>query len=371
MAERTLYTPIIKGKANDFKAVGKMPGVLAARALPLVELLSPDDPDEMQQACDRFINQLRKHCPRQRLSVDLHAIPPDALGPGGDKLLEFVFAHLKGVGLNFVPVFGFDHEPELWSHVAEVAHRDNRGLTFRLTREDLEAPDDTRDDLIDRLRSARLDPQQVNLLVDLGSLYGLSRAEVAMIRSQAQDFIDLALTARPFGVVSVVGSSMPKDVTDVPKEGHAAVQRFELPLWLELTDSLAGTSVAFGDYGIVNPNFSVKAPATNANAKIRYTTAREHNIFRGYCLRDGEQYGQYHQLAHRVSNSEIYLGRDFSYGDDYIWRCAQREASCGNLGTWVEVDMNHHLVFAAAQLVRIESRVSQGIPLSEVDAILA
>lgn len=371
MAEKTLYTPIIKGKENDFKAVGKMPRVLAARAFPLVELLAPDEASALPEACDRFASQLRKYCPHQRVSVDLHAIPPDATGPGDAKLLEFLFAHLKGVGVNFVPVFGFDHEPELWSRVCRIAHQDGRGLTFRLSREDIETPDDTLDELVDRLQSAGLSAEQVNLLIDLGSLNGLNRAEASGLRSQTQDFVDLALTASPFGLLSVVGSSMPKDVTEVPKEGHATVPRIELPLWLELADSLAGISIAFGDYGIVNPNFSVKAPATNANAKIRYTSTREHHIFRGYCLRDGEKYHQYHRLAKRVCDSTVYLGRDFSYGDDYIWRCAQHEASRGNLGTWVEVDMNHHLVFAAAQLVRIEERVAQGTPLNELDAILA
>ncbi len=36
MAMNTLYTPIVKGKENDFKAIGKMPNTLAARTFPLV-----------------------------------------------------------------------------------------------------------------------------------------------------------------------------------------------------------------------------------------------------------------------------------------------------------------------------------------------
>ena len=366
---KTLYTPIIKGKANDLKAIGRMPQNLALRACPLVELLTPDEPNEIAVACHRFGSQLRKYCPAQRVSVDLHAIPPNLAGPDGAPLLEHVFAYLKGIGISFVPVFGFDHEPELWDRVSCVAHQNGRGLTFRITREDLLFPDDTVDELIDRLDSSELDASQVNLLIDLGTLNGLDGADLAQARSESQDFIDLAMTARMFGLVSVVGSSMPKDVTAIPKEGHAGVARSELPLWLGVAQSLSETHVAFGDYGIVHPNFSAKTLATNANAKVRYTGPREHHIFRGYSLREGIGYKQYHQLSQRVREAPVYLGRDFSYGDDYVWRCAELQGSSGNLGTWVEVDMHHHLVFTATQLARIEARIASVMSMTEVEAI--
>lgn len=370
MATNTLYTPIIKGKANEFKAIGRMPMNLASRAFPLVELMAPDESSEMVSVCRRFGEQLRKYCPMQRISVDFHAIPPGLRGPDDTPLLEYLFGYLRSCGVPFVPVFGFDHEAELWDRVARVAHQDSRGLTFRITNEDLLDPDDTLADLVDRLDSAGLDADQINLLIDLGALSGLDTAELVRVRSRAQDFIDLALTSRAFGLVSLVGSSMPKDVSGVPKEGHAAVVRKELPLWLEVAGSFPETHIAFGDYGIVHPNFSTKTPATNANAKIRYTSAREHHIFRGYSLRVGIGYEQYHELSRRVREAPVYLNRAFSYGDDYVWRCADRKAGRGNLGTWVEVDMNHHLVFTAAQLARVEARLADGMPLSEVDAIV-
>lgn len=370
MALKTLYTPIVKGKANDFKAIGKMPKNLASRAVPLVELLAPDEPSDIEDACIRFGSQLRKYCPKQRVSVDLHAIPPRQKASDGSPLLESLFANLRGIGVDFVPVFGLDHEPELWGRVSRTAREEGRGLTIRVTSDDLLIPDDTRDELVDRLESARLDASGVNLLIDLGSLLGMDKAGLAAMRSRAQDFIDLAMTARDFGLVSLVGSSMPKDVSAVPKKGHAAIARNELPLWLAVADSLSETHIAFGDYGIIHPNFSMKAPATNANAKIRYTSTREHHIFRGYSLREGIGYKQYHELSRRVRAASVYRGRDFSFGDEYVWRCADLEANSGNLGTWVEVDMNHHLVFTAAQLTRIEARVAAGMSMAEVEAIV-
>ena len=369
MAMNSLYTPIVKGKENDLKAIGKMPNTLAARTFPLVELLAPDEPSQFDASYLRFGGQLRKHCPDQRVSVDLHSIAPWQKTVDGSWGLEALCSYLEGLGLEFVPVFGFDHEPELWDRVAKIARRGGRGLTFRLTEEDLVVPDDTVHELLERLASAKLNASEVNLVIDLASMNEMDKVTLAKMRGLSQDFIELAMSAKMFGLVSTVGSSMPKDVSGVPKQGQAAIPRQELPLWLGVADSLPELSIAYGDYGIIHPNFSLKAPATNANAKIRYTSSREHHIFRGYSLREGIKYQQYHDLSRQVTTTSVYQGRDYSYGDDYIWRCANLEARTGSLGTWVEVDMNHHFVFTAAQLVRIESRVADGMSMADVEAI--
>lgn len=369
MALQTLYTPIVKGKANDFKAIGKMPEMLATITFPLVELLAPDEPSQFDASYIRFGDQLRKHCPNQRISVDLHSIAPSQKTADGSRGLEAACAYLKRLGVQFVPVFGFDHEPELWNRIAKITSREGRGLTIRLTVEDLLVPDETLQELLDRLESAKINANQVNLIIDLASLHGMDKLTVAKMGSLSLDFIDFAMTARKFGLISIVGSSMPKDVSEVPKEGEQAISRRELPLWLGVTGNLPKSALAFGDYGVIHPNFSLKAPATNANAKIRYTSSGATQIFRGYCLREGGKYNQYHDLSRRVVTASIYEGRGYSFGDDYVWRCANFEASSGNLGTWVEVDMNHHLVFTAAQLVRIESHVATGMSTADVESI--
>lgn len=367
---KTFYTPIVKGNENDFKAIGKMPKALASRTLPLFELLAPDDVGTFDDALFRFASRLRKHCPLQRFSVDLHAIPPSEKIADGSPSLETMCSCLRSLGVQFVPVFGFDHEPELWERIARIARKEGRGLTFRLHKEDLLVPDATLEELLDHLAQADIGSQEVNLMIDLGSLNAMSKAELASMRSQAQDFIDLAITARTFGLVSLVGSSMPKDVGEVPKEGQAAIPRNELPLWLEVCASLDDVPIAFGDYGVVHPNFSIKAPATHANAKIRYTSTRSHHIFRGHSVREGNQFGQYRDLSKSVIGSAIYKQRDYSYGDDYIWRCAHGETGTGHLGTWVEVDMNHHFVFTTDQLSRIENRVAAGVSIADIEAIV-
>ena len=300
------------------------------------------------------------------MSVDLHSIAPDNKTEDGSLALEALCASLRGQRILFTPVFGFDHEQELWDRIAKIALQQGRGLTFRLKIDDLEAAEDTIAEIIERLRYAEIPATSTKVLIDLESLANLDVASLVRLRGLVQDFIDSALTAADFGLISVVGSSMPKDVGGVTKEGVKAFYRQEMPLWLNLTTGSAPERIAFGDYGIVHPNFSDKIIATNANAKIRYTRGMNHHIFRGYSLKEGMKYKQYHDLARRVVDSSVYLNRDHSFGDDYAWRCAHKEASSGNLGTWVEVDMNHHLVYVAAQIPQILARLTAGISANEL-----
>lgn len=369
MREEIFYTPILKGKANDLKALGKVPRTFIPRLSPIIELPSPNEDESIDEAHARFAQQLRKYCPAHTISVDLHTIHPDGRLRDGSLALESLCAFLRGVGLRFVPVYGFDHEPELWDRVASVARRDGRGLTFRLKPEDLDANEDTVADIIGRLKHSGISAADTHLVIDLGSLTPFDGGDLVRLRSACQDFIEAAVSAADFQRVSLAGSSMPRDVGEVPVEGGKTYARRELTLWAEVLTNLPDRAVGYGDYGIVHPSFSDKIIATNANAKIRYTGRTAHHIFRGYNLKKDLRYQQYHELAERVVVSSIYMGRDFSFGDERTWLCAKHEASCGNLGTWVEADMNHHLVCAASQLPGVASLLAQGV--NAIEALLA
>lgn len=371
MNTKILYTPILKGKGNDLKALGKLPRSLSAHVHPLVELLSPNDDETVEASCVRFAHQLRKHCPLQPMSIDLHSIAPKHTTNDGSPALEALCSSLRGLGIMFTPVFGFDHEPELWERVVKIAAREARGLTFRLRVDDVEAGEDSIADLIERLRDFRIPTSDTNLLIDLESVGSLDAVALVRLRGLTQDFVDTALSAANFRLVSVIGSSMPRDVGEVPKEGSMPYYRQEMPLWLNVAAGVRSEVIAFGDYGIIHPNFTDKIIATNANAKIRYTKGLHQHIFRGYSLKQGLKYGQYHDLAQRVVDSSVYIDRDHSYGDDYVWRCANREAGCGNLGTWVEVDMNHHLVYVAAQLPKLVTQVVAGVSANDLLGLAA
>ena len=57
-----------------------------------------------------------------------------------------------------------------------------------------------------------------------------------------------------------------------------------------------------------------------------------------------------HSIAQSVTDHPAYMGEDFSWGDEYIAKCARKEAKPGNPKTWVTVAINHHITFVVNQL---------------------
>ena len=82
----------------------------------------------------------------------------------------------------------------------------------------------------------------------------------------------------------------------------------------------------------------MKPPAT-----IRYTIDNNWYIIKGDNVRD-YGYGQYHELSRKLLTSRYYCGPTFSWGDNYIQTCVNKNAKTGNLSTWRQVGTNHHIM---------------------------
>jgi hypothetical protein len=239
-------------------------------------------------------------------------------------------------------------------------------VLFRLDLEDLDDPESTVEEVLSLSRAAKINPDQLILLADFRSLHGATGALMRTRLSELSNFVEACLSAGKLGRVAFAGSSMPKTVVEVPEDGSAQIRRNEYVLLLEASHAFGPDSIAFGDYGVVYPDFSIKAPAPHANAKIRYARGDSHTVFRGHSLKREPKYGQYRNLAAQVLASTAYMGRDYSFGDDYIWRCANNESGTGSLGTWVEVDMNHHLVQTNQMLPRAMQGMRDGMAVEDV-----
>jgi hypothetical protein len=134
--------------------------------------------------------------------------------------------------------------------------------------------------------------------------------------------------------------------------GIGSVARSEWSLWTQLSKEI-GTTVWFGDYGISHVDVREIDPRLMvASASIRYTTDNEWLIFRGRSLRESRYggYGQYRALSTQVVNHFAYSGPRFSWGDDYLFKCAHSLVGTGNLTTWRQVGTNHHISFVVRQL---------------------
>ncbi len=362
-AAPSIYVPILKAKAGEADAISRLSTDIRRHTTPFFDIPSPSaygkrDLDEQLDCAaaniaravdgsgfvyvDTFDIALAKRC-------------RDATHP-------VVRAHhlCRALGLLTIPVTGFDRDDDHLFAVRAVVAAGTSGACIRLDDQDIEEPDDLVDFVLERCFSLDLPPSRVDILLDFRSI---ATHDVAGLKGLTVDAVRALTLAARFRTITVAASNFPRDVTGIPRDGHGFIERVEYRLWMGLSAVLAdATALRFGDYGIVHPEFVDLPAVPNANAKIRYTTDEHWFVVRGHQLSKPPGFGQFPLLANEVLTSPYFCGDRFSYGDEYIARCAAGAVSTGNLRTWVGVDMCHHVHFATSQVN--EFVTSNGLPVA-------
>jgi hypothetical protein len=352
------YSPIIKGKLNDIKAVSFTAPEVAARLKPVFELPPFIETDKPEQILGRFATRLNKFYGTRPCYVDFPLLKPGTVTSDGQDALLTAYRQLDALGVEYEPVYGFDREHAYWPTILAQAKLRN-GLLLRLEAEDVEFVQDTLD-LIQDLTLRGLDTRQMDVLLDFRYLGDSIAAGHAAAQSAL--FIEQLSTSFNVRRLIVAGSSAPKTVVAVPKNDCGDVARHELALWAGVRSRRLALDAVYGDYGVIHPDFTDLTPSPHINGKIRYTHGRYFRIFRGHSLRQGEGYEQYRTLSHAVLQSGYFQGHTYSRGDRYVYDCASGQATTGNPGTWVLNDLNHHYTYAVKQVQRLEPLIYRGYP---------
>ena len=130
------------------------------------------------------------------------------------------------------------------------------------------------------------------------------------------------------------------------KPGVEKLPRYEWQLYKKIINSLIKVKSrlpAFGDYAIAHPKvLKLDMRIVEPAATIRYTLEDSWCIVKGKNVRD-HGFSQYRELSKQLSKTRHYCGATFSYGDDYIQKCADGTGNTGNLTTLRQVGTNHHI----------------------------
>ena len=106
----------------------------------------------------------------------------------------------------------------------------------------------------------------------------------------------------------------------------------------------------FGDYTTDNIEFlpSMDMRKVNPSAKLIYTLPQHWYVLKAKAFRGNEV--QMVSLCSNVIRLSGYKGIPFSDGDKRIHDTAHGKANFGNLGTWKQVAINHHMTKVVHQL---------------------
>lgn len=368
-----IYIPIVKGKLNDLRGLGRLVPEVRRLMKPLIELPPVSTKAKsVEEHLGKFMTNLRDSKEQGSAFVDFYGFFPGEADATGLPAPIAGYKRLAAENRFVTPVYGFGRDEKVWKHLPNVVEEHKRGFCFRLEEDDLESDlvEETWDFIISRSAELGLPISGVDLLLDLRDVRVKSVEDrVALVT----DFLLLMPEGMDFRTLAVAGSSAPKDVSIVKIDALGMVARNELKIWARLAADLPmGKELRYSDYGIVHPDFAADDMPVGgtANCKIRYTTDNDILVFRGH-KRAGDS-GQPFQLARQVRAHSAYCGPGYSFGDEYIDRVANPDDSTGpgNLGNWVLADMNHHLAFAARQMEQLLASIESAETEEEVVAIL-
>lgn len=356
------YCPVIKGKINDIKALAGVQMSVASYMTPLYELAPFKQDDNVDNVLARFAMRLSKYVTHRQNYIDFPMLKPNSQTADGMPTLEAAFAHLNNLGVGFKPTYGFGRDEEQWGLVLDQARISN-GMLLRLERDDLDFSYETLERIV-ALRRHGLDLSAVDLFFD--ARYLSSYADAQDVAGQIIDFLTILESNLSVGTVIVSGSTAPKTVTSIEKDGYGAITRHELTLWANVALRFPQLPIVYSDYGVIHPDFSDMVMSPHINGKIRYTEGSKIHVFRGHSLRQEDKYEQYRVLSTKVIGAPIYQGEKFSLGDKYIADCASGVGGTGSPGTWVLADQNHHFTYASRQIAQLGAMMAVGEKSKEI-----
>lgn len=355
------YVPILKGKEGELAALKALWIDARQTILPLIEI--PEIPfdfvnEQPAKSLDEHVASIPEKLldawgPGRRVLIDL----PDAtiageISEGSPHPISTLFAQLHERAIAAVPVTSLQRAGTTQDTIAKVISSQQRGVCLRAPIEDFDEERDISKELNDLLSAIGATPATTDLVIDFGDLGDIPAAQLRLLARSALNLVNDAGSYRTFALVA---TSFPQDLTDVDAQTIARLPRREWELWQGLCSRPERLSrlPSYGDYGISHPaSASIDPRMMRMSASIRYTAPKEWLIVKGRNVRD-HGFAQFNALCSALVELPEFSGESFSWGDDFIAKCARREAGPGNATTWRKVGTNHHLTLVASQLANL------------------
>ncbi|MFC4070688.1 beta family protein [Actinoplanes subglobosus] len=323
MKRDRVYHPILRPRRGEFTALAHLSVDEADRVVPIVEL----EPDGVVLP---LVRELRPHV--RALAVDFGDVPEATAGP------EPLAERMAGLGLAMTPVLR-PHEsgPRLAAH-GRAARLHRHGAVLRMRPHTDAANPAEADAVTERLlRSAALDPCEVDLLIDLAETACLSHA--TEVEDRARRVLRWARGA-PWRSVSVASGAMPPNLDDLPTDRPVALGRLDARVW----ERLGEPDLGYADYGVTSPVRRRGVQPHRQLPTLRYTTEREWWIYR-WARRGGRSDDRCHDLCRTLVTSPQWpsAGARFSWGDAEIAKRARTARGAGSSASWIAWSTSHHI----------------------------
>lgn len=345
-----IYTPILKSKQGEAKALMRLDRQIKSNIIPFFDVLALKSGFSNGSDVHAFLEKQAiniaaawngcGHC-----YVDLYDVDPSARGYDGEHPVNIVHEKIAFDRIDAIPVVGVERDIAYKLAVRRVVSAGVDAIAVRLGSEDIQLPSM----LVERVSRLILEigasDLPLHVFMDFRSIENTDSDVIQIRVNRALVEIRKLNPSRIVFAASAIVSDMGK----VKKGGLKSVVRRDFLVW----EILANThkDIDYADYGVVHPDYFDFDPKTiKPSAKIRYTSDKEWIIVKG--SRWVSDTSQHRSLSNLLYESEKFRGED-CWGGRNIVSAATGGHAFKMLVDWVTIDQNNHITHTARQLAGI------------------
>jgi hypothetical protein len=355
------YVPILKWKRGEQKALEYLEPSLKNNITPLIEI--PPIPwdynnDTPQKTIDKYLENIGSDVKKAWNNDSPIFVDPTPLWleeehpyVNDEHLVLYIIKQIVTEGTLAIPVTGFNKKPDYQKAIQESLKYSNNRLCIRIEDDDF---DELEFRLNNLLQEFSLNPENIDLIIDFGFINPKDENRTLM---SLKGILSTLPYINQWKTITFSGTSFPENLSDIPTGEIEKIPRTEWNIYkkIVLEKNLFNRIPAFGDYNISNPAYIEFDPRTmTMSANIRYTVKDGFLVFRGYSVKK-HRWSQTRDLAQQVVKHPEYYGKDFSYGDEYIYKCSLGKEGTGNAVIWRRVGANHHLTLVTHDLSNLHA----------------
>lgn len=360
MLSRDHYVPILKWKTGEQRAIKELEPAIKAKIRPL--FLIPPIPWDFEN--DNYKCTIDKHLEGfgqklhniwqsvQPVMIDAEQIDNELMGNGSHPI-EYVVNEAENYGVAVIPVTGFDKSNAYNDAVKTINKKYKRGIAIRIKQPDFQTIGTSLPQLMQHIGVNR---KNTDLIFDCEEItqrtFGSTKDAIIAALARISNLSD-------FRTIIVSATAFPKTLAGMPNYTIKKFPRSEWFLWNSLI-STPGISqnIIYSDYTIDDPYWpdmiDLKLLIKKLIGNVRYTREECWYVVRGEKIFSQIGYRQFYKVCELLVThpDNILCGQNYSSGDKRIFECAKRRGSTGNLGTWFQAGVNHHITFVVNQLAQ-------------------
>lgn len=351
LISKSQYVPILKWRQGEYQALSRLGDQNKDSIVPLL-IIPPIEYDfeekrlkkTVQEHIETFPTRFRAKWGERKALIDIHDSLENEVMDSGARTFHFIFDELRKGNCTAIPVVNLSRSEEFIKVIKEIVSADQRGVCARITLPELMSVE-LNSKLQTLFQYLDLNYPQVDLVVDLAQPKSFepypdfSKALVNAIKKIAglQQYRSFAFAATSLQLSAI-------------KNPGGEIIRHEWQLYKQLATDLNDVRIpSFGDYSIETPEFSkLDMRQINPAGKIVYASNDVWYVAKGTAFRGNES--QMTKHCKSIVDSVHWCGSNYSHGDKRINDTVLGTEGTGNLSTWKQAGVSHHLAKVVEQL---------------------